>query len=61
MDQGLNNTTSEIKMEAPCASTDSGIHVNSLNNLDESYRLQLALTMPGATGNKTPKEDKEEQ
>lgn len=61
MDKGLNYTTSEIEMEPPCASNDSGIHVNSLNNLDESYPLQLALTMPGGTGGMTSKEDKEEE
>lgn len=57
----LNYTTSEIEMETPCASIDSEIHVNSLNNLDKSYPLQLALTMPGGTGNETSKEDKEEE
>lgn len=63
MDIGLNYTTSEIKeMESQCASIDSEIHVNSLNNLDKSYLLQLALTnVPSGTGNETSKEDKEEE
>ena len=62
MDMSLNYTTSEIEMERPCACTDSEFHVNSLNNLDESYPLQLALTnVPSGVGNETSKEDKEEE